>query len=235
MVATPLTKSEYYDLKTNRLVKDITKIFKLQAPPYDNCYPNGIHNILCDLSLRHSKPELNISEKKVNRLCGYKAGQSSPYAGIVSKISKTLEPFNYTSNELSTQKYKTLLNILSDVNCSYPLISLSWKYIDENIHSYKIEYPDIKQDYWDHTVILLYGDEKNMVIYDPLEGRSQASKGIPTPLGRGIVSMSTPRILNYWQIAQNTSWFFWINKHKSSSKKSEKYKKPINTNLEPYM
>lgn len=186
----------------------IVSHFKFQ-PNISSCYPNCIYNILDDLSRAHNSSAIRLAEAKINQIC-----QNRPFLGpklevVVPNLNDQIGKWGYTAQENFRTSYSRMTSVLSDLECSYPMIGLSYGYLLERGAvaplNKSMEPPD-------HVVIVLSSDASETVIYDPYEGLSRRmqlqsqQQGLP----RGAFMMVTPRLLEHWQQALFPSWMFWV-------------------------
>ena len=136
-------------------------------------------------------------------------------------LNKILQKYGYRAFERSRSTYSNLAAVVSDLDCSYPIMGLAYSYLLDEVHAFRV--PAVDNDRPDHTVIVLSCSENNMIIYDPFEGISSAMQRGNQGLGKGVVEISTSRALEYWQSALDSSWMFWIRKETPKLQPLETY------------
>ncbi len=198
------------DSKTRRLVSAVIEGFKFQPIP-NSCYPNGIHNILKELSNRH-QVGIGYSEKKVNRLVRFKEMLGPKLEVIVPNIDEQLRKADYRCYEKTSTSYGELLRILGEPNCSYPLVGVSPEYFKEVAPRYPTKgVPN------DHVLICLRLDDEEIIVWDGYVHYLGASVRMEGPVG--LVRVSTGRFLELWNDAFDPSWMFWVCKEKTQATK----------------
>jgi hypothetical protein len=198
------------DSKTGRPIREVVAGFKFQ-PAINNCYPNGIHNILKELSDRHGVG-INLSERKVNTLTGYKELLGPKPEAVVPSMNRALKPHGYTCKEQSSASYQDLLDVLVGARCSYPLLEVSHEYFVEVAPRYRFKGSPL-----DHVLIGLKVDAEEVIVWDSYHhylGSSARMEGMV-----GLVRLSTGRFLELWEKAEEPSWMFWIFRERTQTTK----------------
>lgn len=159
----------------------------------------------------HRKPDLAIRLADVNRICGYRDWMGPNCEVVVRNLNKRIVPLGYRAYEGNRATLKELLDILDDVDCSYPIIGLKQEYL---VEEWGINMGE-QRTTPDHTVTLLLQNDEMIGFHDPFEGRTQKMRQRNQGNGRGVVVLPTPRISAYWDDAREPSWFMWVKKERN--------------------
>jgi hypothetical protein len=201
----PVAPRDRIDEKTGRIIGDITRPFKLQ-PNNSSCETTCITDILHEMALRFTDPDLNFPLQKVNDICGYRNNVGPRMIVVVPNLKKALKVFRYSVDEKVGTSHTRMRAILVDQSCSYPVVGLSHEYL-RNERDYR------KDNDADHTVIVLRSTGEITVIYDPFESIVPMSSRKNQNLGKGVVALKTSDFITYWKGASvSTSWTLWIRK-----------------------
>lgn len=196
------------DGKTSRRLAEVVDGFKFQPSP-NSCYPNGIHNILKDLSKRHGVG-IGLSEQRVNKLVGYTERLGPRLNVVVTNLNAQLRKADYRCGEKTSAKYSELLSILRDEEQSYPLVGVAPDYFNEVAPRYRtVGSAD------DHVLICLKLTEEEIIVWDGYIhhlGASVRVEGAP-----GLMRLATGRFLELWDGAWDPSWVFWISREKTQA------------------
>lgn len=134
------------------------------------CLPLCLYNILLDLSRSENYYEfLPFSVQILKTIAEYSSESGSSWSAAVRGIESRLKrrkvkEWSLQSEEGKGIKQEKLCKILSDENCSYPLVTLGPEYLSER---YKVPlegHPHLRMD---HCVIVLECGEEEIVIFDP--------------------------------------------------------------------
>jgi hypothetical protein len=190
------------DTKASRPLARVVADFKYQASR-NSCYPNGIHNILKELSQRHDVG-FALSESKVNQLAGYDANLGPKLERVVPAPRDHLKPYNYGCRERRSATFEQLRTVLRDEGSSFPLITVSNSYFKHVADRYTVKGPP-----WDHVLVVLCLDEKEFISWDPY------APFLPVPRGgtrrSGLVQLATGQFLELWENAEvDPSWMLWV-------------------------
>lgn len=199
----------FYDNKYRRPLSEITRQFHYQIES-NSCYPTCLTNVLQDLALQHRNRDLAVSVAESNRICRYADWSGPRTEVVVPNLNKRFGPLGYRAYDKSGAKLKELLNVLDDVECSYPIIGFKQEYFAED---WGIDLGETKNKP-DHTVMLLLQNDEQMGFYDPFEGRTQKMGERNQGNGRGVVVLPTPRVSALWDGARDGSWLMWLRREK---------------------
>lgn len=219
VVSSTVIPPNYRDGKTGRLLSEITSKFKYQSNA-NTCLPNGLYNILNEISRRLECPDIGFSEEKINKITLYKYPVGPISRLAIPNLNKKIKPHNFIGYDKPNLNFKKMINVLKDKKCSYPLLDFPYRYL--------VEKGAIKQSgnlsgFPDHVVILLFSDDDNTIIYDPYMGISSSMRRNNDDLGKGIVCLSTSEALSYWEDAFDSSCMIWIKRETNTSEALDKY------------
>lgn len=171
----------------------------------DSCWPTCVKNILDDMSRRLNDPTLRFSMSDVNSICGFKEELGCQPGNVTPMLNKTFRDRNmiYEAREVTRRSndIEMLKRILSNQNCSYPLI---------NVHSdYHIEQAiAIDGRLYDHTLVVVAVDDQNTWFHDPYKPFAERTGRI-AKFNNNIPNV---RMLDYWDRAWETRWAMWVEK-----------------------
>jgi len=210
------------DSKVGRELREITAHFKPQAS-VDTCYSVGIYNILQNLALRTDNEDIALSEAKVNKVCRVKEYAAEQPEIVVDNLNQAISKHGYRAHEDRKTTTDHLKRVLEDQTCSYPLIALSYRYLQVE---HRVDFPRPNPlDNPDHVVVVLMVDASTdrMAFYDPYFG-FYAPTSRDVGYGRGVVVKPVVRMLDdYWDSAYDKSWMFWVKWDKSKTTRLTSY------------
>ena len=219
-VSSQAAPQNFLDGKTRRSVNKIIEKFKFQPNP-NSCLPNGLYNILNELARLHTVNALGFSEAKVNKICLYKSPTGPDLNNYLRRLNNEIKSLGYIAIEKPNSTYNQLSTVLEDTDCSYPLIVLSSKYLEDEL---QIKLPNVTEfGYADHVVVLLLSDKYKSVIFDPYAGINIKIGQNQQGLNRGIALLSTSRLTELWEEAFDMSCMIWIKKEKNKSGELDRY------------
>lgn len=203
------------DSKTGKALREITTLFKYQ-PSVDQCYPVSIYNILSNLATRTENQDIALSEKKVNQIARVKEYAAEQPRVVVENLNQVLSRHGYRAHEDRRASTDHLRRVLEDETCSYPLIALSYRYLEIE---HRVSFPRSNPlDNPDHVVTVLMIDipTDRMAFFDPYVGIYPPMRRESQGYGRGVIVKPVVRMLDdYWDSAYDKSWMFWIKWDKS--------------------
>ena len=174
------------------------------------CLPVCLYNILTNLSKnKHYYEFLPVSLQKMKEIAGYAPSTGSSWdvalKGIRSRLQrKNVRDWEIRDLEGKGVKQDKMCKILSDDNCSFPVINLGPEYISE---AYKTPLEGSPFTWIDHCVIALECEDSAITIYDPY-----------TPFGRDhfnpIRKLDRNTFERYWVSsipAKGMMWFQRVN------------------------
>ena len=160
------------------------------------------------MAARHAIQGFTLSEQRINKLSGYSHPAGPKVALMVPNLRKILKPIHYTADESYRSTYIELTRKLESLECSYPLMGLSVKYlVTEHLRSDAENVDDPP----DHVVIALQIKKDGALLFDPFMPFSKSDKK-NTPLGKmGLTTISASKLLDeYWSKAIFGPWMFWL-------------------------
>lgn len=191
--------------KTGELISNICGAFKYQSNP-NSCYTTCIYNILHEVGIRFSNNDVRIPEARVNKLCGFRDFRGPVLDIVVPNLNKVLRPLGYEAHENRRQRFDDLSKRVRDNDASYPMIGLAYSYL---ISELKLRAPSQINEPPDHVVVVLECNPEETLMFDPYQGMIRRAPKSDEE-ARGIVVLSTPRLLEYWNSSQDPSWMFWV-------------------------
>jgi len=152
-----------------------------------------------------------MTEKKINEICKFKQFIGPKLAVVVKNLNAELRKYRFEAREKQGASYDELMGILKDRNASYPIIGLSYEYLETEVLQVRLQVQnrDSYEQMPDHAAIVLASDDSDTVLYDPYASHSKRRKQDPL-LSEGIVRRPTPRVLAYWEKALFSDWMLWI-------------------------
>ena len=211
------------DSKVGKALREVTDQFKYQSS-VDTCYPVGIYNVLNNLALRTDNDDIALSEKRINQVARVREYAAEQPRVVVDNLNQILPRHGYRAHEDRGVSTDRLKQVLEDKTCSYPLIALSYRYLQIE---HRVSFPS--QDPLnnpDHVVTVLMIDSAfdRMAFFDPYFGIYPPMRREVHGHGRGIIVKPLVKILDdYWDSAYDKSWMFWIKWDKSKTTRLTSY------------
>lgn len=211
------------DSKTGRELREITRLFKYQNQP-NTCVPTSIYNILNEIANRTGNKDVALSEKRINEITRTKDYAAEQLRVVVENLNQSLKKFGYRAHQDRNTTTNQLTSILKDETCSFPMIAVSYKYLEvEQRIIFPSSDPLLNPD---HVIIVLRmdSDTDTMAFFDPYVGISPAMRRESQGYGRGVVVKPVVRMLDdYWDNAWDKSWMFWVKWDKSTTTRITTY------------
>jgi hypothetical protein len=215
--ATSAVPAPHLEGKNEKDISEVTAYFKLQNQP-NACYPTCICNVLKALANMHQYPPIAFPEHQVNKLCGYRMDFGPNMSIVVPNMDKALRSHGYGAYTKIPTTYDALVKIVEDKESSYPVIEVSYKYLEDRT--------DLAEDEVgigsppDHMIIVLSCNPDQTIIFDPYDAHSKVMQTRPDRVGRGLYVISTGQLTEYWEKAFYGSWTFWVRRKTKETTKS---------------
>jgi len=166
----------------------------------NDCFPTSLLNVLTNLSHDLKITErFDLDRKDINELCGYRrdAGVTKDISYVSNNLLRHLKnnfsslPWIVKCNQNEIMSLNDLKRICLSNRMSYPLVSVSSRYYDDE----HVPYDIVGEEREGHTVSILAIDKRNVILQDP---RVCFRSRIPD-IDKTIISIPHARFVRYWE------------------------------------